>query len=294
MGHEFSAVVAEPVPGGRFHANDRVAVFPLIPCGKCGPCQTGDYAQCTDYNYFGSRCDGAFEEYLRVPEANLFPVPDEVNLLHAALTEPAAVALHGIRKLRFGKDDTAVVFGAGPIGNLAAQWLRIHGCAQVMLVDIDERKLALAVEMGFVPVNSRDGDPVAAILDRTGGAGCSHAVEACGLPITFLQAVQCAGRFGDVLFMGNISGTFSIGDKDFSNILRKELTIHGTWNSKVTPAGSNDWTTVLQFMDRDLRIAPLISDRLPLEAGPAIFDDLCNRRGFHNKVVFDISPQFNQ
>jgi len=291
MGHEFSAVVEETRHGSRFHSGDRVAVFPLIPCGKCGLCQTGDYAQCVDYDYFGSRRDGAFEEYLRVPESNLFPVPKEVNLLHASQTEPAAVALHGIRKLHIRAGDAAVVYGAGPIGNLSAQWLRLHGCAEIFVVDIDERKLAIAAQMGFVPINSKKMDPVRAVLDRTNGAGADRSVEACGLPITFLQAVQSAARFGEVLFMGNINGTFQIGEKDFSNILRKELAIYGTWNSKVTPMGADDWTTVLRFMDRGLQIAPLITDRLSLEEGPAIFDDIVQRRGFHNKVVFDLAPE---
>jgi len=291
MGHEFSAVVEETHNGSRFKSGDRVAVFPLIPCGKCGPCQTGDYAQCVDYDYFGSRRDGAFEEYLRVPEENLFLVPKEVNLLHASATEPAAVALHGIRKLHIRAGDTAVVYGAGPIGNLAAQWLRIHGCTDVFIVDVDERKLAIAAKMGFVPINPKETDPVKAILDRTNGAGVDRAVEACGLPVTFLQTVQSAARFGEVLFMGNINGTFQIGEKDFSNILRKELAIYGTWNSKVTPVGADDWTTVLRFMDRGLQIAPLITDRLPLEQGPAIFDEIVQRRGFHNKVIFDITPE---
>lgn len=291
MGHEFSAVIEEPGPDSNFKSGDRVAVFPLLPCGKCGPCQTGDYAQCVDYDYFGSRRDGAFEEYLRVPEANLFPVPKEVNLLHASATEPAAVALHGVRKLHIRAGDTAVVFGAGPIGNLTAQWLRIHGCSEVFVVDIDERKLAIAAKMGFVPINSKETDPVKAVLDRTNGEGADRSVEACGLPVTFLQAIQATARFGEVLFMGNIIGTFQIGEKDFSNILRKELAIYGTWNSKVTPVGADDWTTALRFMDRGLQIAPLITDRLSLEEGPAIFDEIVQRKGFHNKVIFDITPE---
>ncbi len=291
MGHEFSAVVEEPSADSRFRSGDRVAVFPLLSCGKCGPCQTGDYAQCINYDYFGSRRDGAFEEYLRVPEANLFPVPPEVNLLHAALTEPAAVALHGIRKLHIRAGDTAIVYGAGPIGNLAAQWLRLHGCREIFVVDIDEQKLVIAAQMGFVPINSKETDPVQAVLEQTGGTGANRSVEACGFPITFLQAVQSAARFGEVLFMGNINGTFQIGEKDFSAILRKELAIYGTWNSKVTPVSGDDWTTVLRFMDRGLDIAPLITDRVSLEEGPAIFNDVVERRGFHNKVVFDITPQ---
>jgi L-iditol 2-dehydrogenase len=290
MGHEFSGVVEEPVPGGRFPKGARVAVFPLIPknIDTDPACQSGDYAQARDYDYFGSRRDGGFAEYVRVPEWNLFPVPDEVDLLHAAMTEPAAVALHGVRKLRIRAGSDAVVFGAGPIGNMTAQWLRIHGCRRVFIVDVEPRKLDLAREMGFHPVNAREGDPVAAIFAATGGAGVPYSIEACGLPITFLQAVQVAAMFGEVLFMGNIAGEFKIGEKDFSNILRKELTIHGTWNSKVTPCGSDDWSTVLKHLDRDLQVAPLITDTPPLSDGPALFDDLVHRRNYHNKVIFRI------
>lgn len=290
MGHEFSGVVEEPVEGGRFGKGARVAVFPLIPRNMdTDPAnQTGNYAQSREYDYYGSRRDGAFSEYLRIPEWNLFRVPDHVDLLHASMTEPAAVALHGVRKMRIQAGSDAVVFGAGPIGNMTAQWLRIHGCARVFIVDIEPRKLQLAAEMGFEPVNARDVNPVEHIVSVTNG-GVQYSVEACGLPLTFLQAVQVAGMFGEVVFMGNIAGEFKIGEKDFSNILRKELTIHGTWNSKITPVGIDDWTTVLKHLDRDLVVAPLITDKIPLSEGPAIFEDLVNRRGFHNKVIFDIA-----
>ncbi|MDP0497659.1 MAG: galactitol-1-phosphate 5-dehydrogenase [Verrucomicrobiota bacterium JB024] len=290
MGHEFSGIVEEPVAGGRFRQGERVAVFPLIPKHMhTDPAnQTGNYAQSREYDYYGSRRDGAFAQYLRIPEWNLFPVPDHVDLLHASMTEPAAVALHAVRKLRVIAGSDAAVLGAGPIGNMAAQWLRIHGCGRVFVVDVEPRKLALAEEMGFVPVNATQGDPVAAILDATDGAGVQCSIEACGLPVTFLQAVRLAGMFGEVVFMGNIAGEFKIGEKDFSNILRKELTIHGTWNSKITPTGADDWSTVLKYLDRELIVAPLITDKLPLSAGPAIFDDLVNRRHTHNKVIFDV------
>jgi len=293
MGHEFSGVVEEPAAGGRFPKGARVAVFPLLPMDADSDpaCQTGDYAQARNYDYYGSRRDGAFAEYLRVPEWNLFPVPDHVDLLHASMTEPAAVALHGIRRLRCQAGDDAVVFGAGPIGNMAAQWLRIHGCSRVFVVDVDGRKLEICKGMGFEPIDATRVDPVVALKEATGGAGVQRSVEACGLPLTFLQAVQAGGRFGEVLFMGNIAGEFKIGEKDFSDILRKELTILGTWNSKVAPAGHDDWTTTLKHLDRQLIVAPLITDKLPLAEGPRIFDELIGRRGFHNKVIFDIMPE---
>lgn len=286
MGHEFSGIVAEDKKESIFRKGDRVAVFPLIPTNTNEKAyQTGDYAQLKEYNYFGSRCDGAFSEFLRVPEANLFRIPPHVDILHAAMTEPAAVALHGVRRLHIQAGDTAVVIGGGPIGNMTAQWLRIHGCKEVFVVDIDDKKLSIAANMGFRTVNSKKVDPVEYLLEETRGEGAPRVVEACGLPITFLQAIQMASRAGEVVFMGNIHGEFKIGEKDFSSLLRRELTIYGTWNSKVVPKGDDDWSTVLKYMDRELVVAPLISDVVGLDQAPDIFDSILKKKKFHNKVI---------
>ena len=291
MGHEFSGTVEESFRGSRFSTGDRVVVYPLLPCGKCLPCQTGDYAQCLDYDYFGSRRPGGFAEYVYVPEDNLVPVPTHVDLLHAALTEPCAVALHGVNRLDIQPGDTAAVVGFGPIGNMVAQWLRIRGCTRIFAVDIDEQKLELAGTMGFVPVDSRVQDPVAFVYERTGGQGADRVVEACGLPRTFLQAVQSAARFAEVLFLGNIHGQFVIGEKDFSAILRKELTILGTWNSRIVPHGHNDWTTVLENMDKNLELAPLISHTPDLHEGPQVFEQVVEGSfGSFGRIVFRIHP----
>jgi L-iditol 2-dehydrogenase/galactitol-1-phosphate 5-dehydrogenase len=288
LGHEFSAVVE--AAGHGFAKGDRVAVFPLIPKPGQPGFDTGDFAQTTNYDYFGSRRDGGMQEFLRVPAANLFPIPDCVKLLHAACTEPAAVALHGVRKLRISAGDTGLVIGAGPIGNMAAQWLRIHGCARVIIADVDPRKLELAAGMGFETINSAAGDPVQQLIDLTGGIGAQRVIEACGLPVTFAQAIACAATFGEVVFMGNLHGEFRLGEKAFSSILRRELTLHGTWNSKVVPRGTDDWSTVLKYMDRELQIAPLITDTPTLEEGPAIFSSIRERKAYHNKVIIRVSP----
>ncbi|HET6452533.1 MAG TPA: galactitol-1-phosphate 5-dehydrogenase [Spirochaetia bacterium] len=286
MGHEFAGTVEEPADGGRFPRGARVAVFPLIPCRRCLPCQTGDFAQCTDYDYLGSRRDGAFAERVWAPEANLFAVPDGVSLRDAAMTEPCAVALHGVGKLSIQAGDIGAVFGAGPIGNMAAQWMRRRGCQTVFMVDIDDRKLALAAEMGFSAIDSRAGDPVEQIRAATGGRGADRVVEAIGLPLTFLQAVQAGARFAEVVFLGNIRGTFQIGEKDFSSILRRELTIRGTWNSRVVPESRNEWTTVLSHLGAGMDVSRLVSHTPPLSEGADIFRRMLGRREFFAKVVF--------
>lgn len=288
MGHEFSGTVAEPCSGSSFKTGDRVTVFPLIPCHTCVPCQTGDYAQCISYDYLGSRRDGAFAEYVYAPDENLLRLPDHVDIIHAAMTEPCAVALHGANKFSCKAGSSAVVFGAGAIGNMTAQWLRVRGAREILIVDIDKEKLKLAEEMGFTPVDAAGQDPVQTIFDKTSGEGAGCVVEAVGLPKTFLQAVQVTARFGEVVFMGNIEGEFRIGEKDFSNILRKEISIYGTWNSKFAPAGGSEWDTVLSYMDREIKIEPLISHAPPLSEGVDLFRKMVEKTETISRVVFTV------
>ena len=112
-------------------------------------------------------------------------------------------------------------------------------------------------------------------------------MEAIGLPLTFLQAVQAGARFGEVVFLGNIRGSFQIGEKDFSSILRRELTIRGTWNSRVVPESRNEWTTVLSHLgtppgDRAPgQPYPAACPRAPTSSGGS-----SRRKEFFNKVVF--------
>ena len=285
MGHEFSGVIDDPAGSAVYKKGDRVVAFPLLWCGACQPCQIGEYAACAGYDYFGSRRDGAFAEYLYIPEKNLLPVPDHVETLHAAMAEPASVALHGVRKLGIKPGDTACVYGAGPVGNMTAQWLKINGCRRVFIVDVDKSKLEIAEKMGLEPVMGGDADPVDAIRHATGGRGADKVIEAVGFPSTFLQAVQTAASFGEIVFMGNIAGTFQIGEKDFSSILRRELKIHGTWNSKWTPSGG-DWAAALAFMDRELAVAPLISHTPKLADGVDCFNQLAAKKLAANKVIF--------
>ena len=206
------------------------------------------------------------------------------------MTEPAAVALHGVRRMTVQPGYTGTVFGGGPIGNMVAQFLRFSGCTTVIVADIDEKKLETAAGMGFTPVNPNTGNPVEQIFEITGGYGSDCTVEAVGLPETFLQAVQCTGRFGQVVFLGNIIGEFRIGEKDFSNILRKEITIRGTWNSKVLPKGKDDWSAVLEYMNAPeglrLELDPLISHMPQLKDGPHIFDRLVNKEEYVSKIIF--------
>ena len=142
--------------------------------------------------------------------------------------------------------------------------------------------------MGFIAVDPGAEDPVEAVFRETEGRGAERVVEACGFPITFLNAIKSTARFGEVVFMGNINGEFRITEKDFTHILRKELKIYGTWNSRITPKGKDDWSNVLRYMDRELIIKPLISHLVPLKDGVAIFEKMVKKEEFFNKVIFKL------
>jgi L-iditol 2-dehydrogenase len=285
MGHELSGIVAEAAPAGKRAVGDRVAVYPLVPCKRCHACAVGAYPQCESYDYLGSRSDGGFAEYLWAPDENCIPVPAEVDLGLAALAEPAAVALHGVRKLDIRGGETAAVFGGGPIGNLAAQWLRMRGCRRVAVVELESGKLALARTQGFLAMDA-SSDPVQALRELTGGAGVELAVEACGLPATYLQAVRVAARAGQVVFLGNIRGDFVLPEKEVSSLLRRELTIRGTWNSGIVPAGTDDWSTALESMRLGLSVAPLVSHTPRLSEGAEILRRMASGRESFGRVVF--------
>ena len=201
-GHELAGVVeAVGTSTGDEEAagwvGERVTIFPLIPCRKCEYCEAGAYGQCTSYDYLGSRTDGGFADYVLAPIANLVRVPDGVSLAEAALTEPAAVALHALRQGDATIGDRVVVLGAGPIGMMIAQWATILGARQVLLVDIDARKLDLARSLHLGETcNAREGDPVEWVKAATGGRGADLVIEAAGAPQTFEQALRMARPLG--------------------------------------------------------------------------------------------------
>jgi L-iditol 2-dehydrogenase/galactitol-1-phosphate 5-dehydrogenase len=230
-------------------------------------------------------------ERLVVPEDNLIPVPDDVPLVHAALVEPAAVALHAVLKCKLPPHATALVIGGGPIGAFAAMWLRILGCSRIMVAEIDERKQEVLRRAGFEVIDASTHDTVAAVRERTLGQGVDCAVEACGLSATLLQAMEVAAVFGQVILLGDHHADVTLSGALISSILRRELVLYGTWNSKILPPGKNEWEMVLDHMKRGFQVGPFISHMPTLSEGPQVFADLAARRMWYNKIVFVILEQ---
>ncbi len=258
-GHEFSGKVVQLGQNTNgIEIEDRVAVIPLIPCSKCDYCQIGEYAQCDNYDYLGSRSNGGFAEYAKVPISSLVVVPENVDLIEASLTEPSAVALHALRRTGVDVGDSIAILGTGPIGLMLAQWARIMGAGKIFLVDIVEEKLQFAQKLGFTNcINAKEKDALEAIMGATSGVGVDLAIEGAGTAITFRQCIQMVRKLGKIIFMGNIETDVVLDAKIVSSILRKQVVMYGTWNSSFTSLPKNEWTTSLSFMNNGLRTHPV-------------------------------------
>jgi L-iditol 2-dehydrogenase len=289
-GHEFAGTV-EAV--GRdvldYRTGDRVVVFPLLWCGRCAACELGRYVQCSDYDYFGSRRDGAFSEYVAVPTGNLVPVPEGVSLEAASMTEPAAVALHALKRAGGSfAGETVAIFGAGPIGLVAAQWARILGAARVSVFDLVPEKLALAGRLGFdFAYNAREVDPVEKVQALTAGCGAEVCIEAAGVPATVLQAIAAARTAGRVVLMGNPSADVTLPAGLISQAMRRELDLLGTWNSSFSAAGNNDdWHAVLGAAAAGrLDLESLVTHRVPLDGAADALVMMRDQTEFFSKVL---------
>lgn len=281
-GHEFSGHVVEVGEGvAGWREGELVAVAPLLPCKACDQCLTGNFSRCRDYDYFGSRRDGAYAEYVAVPIENLVKAPQHVDPRAIAMTDPASIALHAIWKAGgMTAGQTGGVVGCGPIGLFAIQWMRMMGASEVIAVDVSEQKLELAREAGAsVCILASD------LAENRVRANV--VVEAVGLDATINSAINLAAPGGHVSFIGIPVPDVTLSNATFQTILRQELSLHGSWNSFGAPFPGPQWTTTIEKLGTgELRWEFMISHDLDLAELPGIFAQFDARDIHFSKVLF--------
>lgn len=286
-GHEMSGAVVEAPAADWLQPGAPVVVFPLIP-RRGDPYVAAGLPQLAEgYDYLGSRSDGGFAELVAAPVSNLVPVPPNVDLDVAALTEPSAVALHAVRRGGVGVGDRVWVVGAGPIGMILCQWARIAGAERVLVSDIDPTKLEVVARNGWAEVcDPSEHEPVAWVTDATEGWGADVVIEAVGVEATVRQAVRGCRKRGAVVLMGNPAADVRLPQADYWEILRRELHLVGTWNSSRGVFPLDEWGTALEAMaEGRLRLEELITHRVSLEETPALMRRMHDRAESYIKVL---------
>jgi alcohol dehydrogenase len=287
IGHEGMGIVtAVGSEVTRFKPGDRVVVAFDIVCGDCWFCRRGQTALCGEFRYLGGGevlggLGGTQAELVRVPVAdfNLLPVPegmpDEQALFLGDILSTAVYGA-GIAGIRPG--DTLAVVGAGPVGFLAAQAARAHDPAQVLVLDMQADRLALAEKVGAVGINVAERNAAAAVDELTEGRGADVVLECVGQPSAYLSAVDVVRRGGTVCVVGVYTHE------------TVELQLGFMWNrglrlvfAGVCPVQA--WWERAQEAVQNGTIDPLpiISHTLPLDDAPLGYELFASRRA--TKVV---------
>lgn len=287
IGHEFSGKVVEvPKGGNKSLIGKRVGVFPLKPCFVCEQCKKGNYELCSNYDYLGSRCDGGFAEYVAVPVWNIIELPERVSFEEGAMLEPAAVALHVLRKLDKIEDENVLITGPGPIGIMLGNLAKIKGASKVILVGRTDDKLAFARSNGIeITLNSQDPDFDKKLSEITDGKGFNIGLEGTGAESCVNFILDRINAEGTVVLYGNPHGDVNVRKDSYWKILRKQLTLKGTWNSSYGGEDS-EWQEIISLIDGGkLQLKNLITHTLPLEGLQEGLEKMNDKDCFTCKVM---------
>ena len=287
LGHECGGIidaVGEDVDPGLI--GKHVAVIPLVPCFKCYECQRGLFSACTNYSFIGSRQAGCYADKVVLPLSNILVVPEQLSLKHVALIEPSTVGRHMLAMADFKAGQTAVVFGAGSIGLMVVQWLRILKASMIICVDISDNNLQAALKLGaHVAINPARQDLVSEVYKHTPD-GADASFEAAGAPQTLLQTVHVTRPRGKVICAGNQPVDKTIPLSFIEDLMRRELSVVGNHMSYSTPFPGTEWTeTVAALIDGSLDMDSMISHNFSLSETPEVFTRISKGELSYRKIL---------
>ncbi|AEJ60896.1 Alcohol dehydrogenase GroES domain protein [Spirochaeta thermophila DSM 6578] len=266
-----SEVTTAPPPG------TRVVVDPVISCGKCIACRTGHPNVCRNLQVVGVHRDGGFAPYLTVPATNVHPIPDGLTWEEAVFIEPYSIAANVRHRLQVTPDDIVLIIGAGIIGTLSLQVMRLTG-ARTIICDISESALERARRMGAdETLNTAGKDLAGEVLARTDGEGATAVVDAVGAPSLFESIVRCSAPGARIVLLGFSSTPTPIPQAE---IIRKELSILGSrLNNRKFPE------IVSLLAEGKLNPSPLLAGVHPLDEAPSLLERAAEEHTLPGKVL---------
>lgn len=225
LGHECAGtVVGVGAKVKKFKVGDRVNIEPGVPCGKCRYCLEGKYNICPDVDFMATQPNyrGALTNYLCHPESFTYKLPDNMDTMEGALVEPAAVGIHAAMLADVKPGKKIVILGAGCIGLMTLQACRCMGASEIVVVDVLEKRLEMALKLGAMAViDGSKEDTVARSKDILGELGADVVFETAGSRVTVKQTPLLVMRGGKIMIVGTVPGESPI---DFLKINR-EVTI---------------------------------------------------------------------
>lgn len=274
-GHEFSGTVyAVGTNISRLTKNQNVVVDMNIGCGTCFWCRRNEILNCPDMNQIGITMDGAFCEFISVPERLVIPAPEKVPHEVLALTEPLACVVRAARKAQTTFGQSAVVLGAGPIGNLHVQLLRAIGVAPIIVTDISEHRVAIALDTGADIGVTNPSELQDAVLNATEGRGADLVIESVGNQKLYEQATTLVRKGGHIAAFG-LTGP----DEELSLGILKLILEENSIKGSVAGMGQDMHDALALLVHGRIDTAPFTSSVFNLDEIQTAFETLKDRPG---------------
>lgn len=287
MGHEAAGTIAAVGSAvTSWSVGDRITFDSTVYCGACQFCMRGEINLCDRRQVVGVSCTdyrrhGAFAEFVAIPERILHRLPAELPFTEAAMIEAVSVALHAVSVADFKAGETAMVIGAGMIGTLVVQALRVAGASHIFVADLDQSRLASAARSGahtLIHLDRGDNgqDAAKVVLEKFAG-GVDHVFEAVGLGSTVTTAVAAVRKGGTVTLVGNIASTVEL---PLQSVVTRQIRLQGSASS------AGEYPRAIELLaSKQIDVSPLISAVEPLSKGADAFQRLYQREPNLIKII---------
>ena len=279
IGHEYVGEIAELGEGVTgLEIGQLVSGEGHIGCGTCRNCRTGQIQWCEGPQGVGVDRDGAFAEYLCIPESNVVKLDDRISDDMAAIMDPFGNATHTALSFPLLGEDVLIT-GAGLIGTMATAIAKFAGAKNIVVTDLSDYRLDIAKKMGATcTVNASKGETVQGAMEQLGIRGFDVGLEMSGAPVAFREMVAKMYNGSKIAQLGILPPTTTV---DWSEIIFKALTIKGIYGREMWET----WYKMEQMLVSGLDLSPVITHHFPIADFQKGFDVM--ESGQCGKVILD-------
>lgn len=276
-GHEFSGIIEEVGKNVRhFKAGDRVAADPNIFCENCDACKANHQIHCKDLSVLGSLRDGAFAEYVTVPERCVFDIGD-LDFIQASMAEPLGCVINSHNKFEIPIGSTVLIMGAGTIGLMQMKISKQRGAARVVMIDIKDEQLKKAEELGADIVLKSD-ENVVAKLKEIAPDGFEIVIDATGVPKCVEMGIGLVKYAGKMIVFGACPAGSSCSINPF-DIFMKDIQIIGSYALEKTLGQS-----IAMLKNGAIDLKPMVGKVFTIDEAEEMFLEFAAGRT-NNKLI---------
>lgn len=283
QGHEYSGeVVSTGKNVSLVSKGDKVTGRPQLVCGECNPCLRGDYNVCKNLKVQGFQANGCAQDYFIIPESRIVKLPDNMSFTEGAFIEPMAVGAHSTKTASDIKGKNVVVFGAGTIGNIVAQFAKARGASKVLISDPIGFKLKIARECGIDFTHNPTEESFEDALSRVfGKEGFQVAFEAAGAEAPILNAINHIENGSEIIILGVFDKPACI---HMSYVCERELKIKGSMMYK-----HEDYLESVDLFSKGLiNLKPLVTQKFSFEEYDAAYKYIDENTDTSLKVIINM------